>query len=170
VNPLRTVKGQVRLALIIALRRAPVSLSVKRRLIWLSQPKQLVASVAVIPDAKGRVLLLRARYSGLWMLPGGVVNAGEDPRTGLLRECREELGLPVTVEAVRAVVSLRRDREILFSFRCAPLDRPPTLSDEHEAWGYVSPDTARPLVRRLVAAALAPGDDLRLIVREGEDW
>jgi len=48
------------------------------------------------------VLLVRHKGSEvIWELPGGRINVNEDPKTGLIREIKEELGLEVTVlEAV----------------------------------------------------------------------
>ncbi|MBK7396152.1 MAG: 8-oxo-dGTP diphosphatase MutT [Myxococcales bacterium] len=49
----------------------------------------------------GRVLLTQrkagAHLAGLWELPGGKVDPGEDPRDAVVRELREELGLEVEV-------------------------------------------------------------------------
>jgi 8-oxo-dGTP pyrophosphatase MutT (NUDIX family) len=57
-------------------------------------PKHLV--VYSIPfDAANRCLLLGDhRKSGLWLPPGGHVEDGEDPRQAVIRETREELGIP----------------------------------------------------------------------------
>ena len=48
-------------------------------------------------DEQGRVLLtrrdLRKRFGGLWECPGGSALAGEDSRTAVRRELREETGL-----------------------------------------------------------------------------
>jgi ADP-ribose pyrophosphatase YjhB (NUDIX family) len=57
-------------------------------------PKHLV--VYFIPvDAASRCLLLGDhRKSGLWLPPGGHVEDGEDPRQAVIRETREELGIP----------------------------------------------------------------------------
>jgi len=57
-------------------------------------PKHLV--VYFIPvDAANRCLLLGDhRKSGLWLPPGGHVEDGEDPRQAVIREMREELGIP----------------------------------------------------------------------------
>lgn len=45
----------------------------------------------------GKVLLVKesADLSGLWELPGGGLDFGEDPRAGLEREIEEEMGLNV---------------------------------------------------------------------------
>ena len=48
---------------------------------------------------EGKVLITRdSRDETTWELPGGRLNAQEDPRAGLVRELKEELGVDVVVE------------------------------------------------------------------------
>jgi 8-oxo-dGTP diphosphatase len=60
----------------------------------------VVVAAAVIEEAR----LLAARRTappeaaGRWELPGGKVEAGEQPDRALIREIREELGCGITVE------------------------------------------------------------------------
>ena len=54
-------------------------------------PKHLVAYFVVVDDA--HVLLVDHRNAQLWLPPGGHVDPGEHPRTTVLRELAEELGL-----------------------------------------------------------------------------
>lgn len=56
-------------------------------------PTRRLASSALIRDPQGRVLLVQPNYRDGWTLPGGTVEAGEDPRTGCFREVVEEVGL-----------------------------------------------------------------------------
>ena len=62
-------------------------------------PTVIVAAGVVIEG--GRVLLSQRKrgthLAGAWELPGGKVDAGEDPREAVRRELREELGIEVTV-------------------------------------------------------------------------
>lgn len=139
----------------LALRYTPLPWPVKHRAIRQMLPKALLVSVAVIPDDAGRVLMLRARYSGHWLLPGGAIEAGEDPLHGLTRECREELSVSVTVERLTGIYALPSQREMYFAFRCSPLIDPPFLSEEHESWRYVRPDDITTPVHRAVRDALA---------------
>ena len=60
-------------------------------------PTRRLASAAVIRDEHGRVLAVEPNYKDGWTLPGGTVEAGEDPRTGCFREVVEEVGLHLSL-------------------------------------------------------------------------
>ena len=69
---------------------------------------KVAAGVLVIAD--GRVLLVRRvnePYRGLWTLPAGFVNGGEDPAEAAARECLEETGLSVRVMRMFDIVAGR---------------------------------------------------------------
>ncbi|MFE8018038.1 NUDIX domain-containing protein [Streptomyces antibioticus] len=61
----------------------------------------------MVTDEVGRVLLVHPTYrkDGSWLLPGGVVEAGEHPHVTCRREIAEELGLDLPLSAVLAVHS-----------------------------------------------------------------
>ena len=67
-------------------------------------PDQLVPCAgAVVHDAAGRLLLVRRGREpgrGLWSLPGGRCEPGEDAAAAAVRETREETGLAVEAGAV----------------------------------------------------------------------
>ena len=121
------------------IRYTPVPWKVKRHAIRLAIPRMIVVGTALIPDDEGRILMLRARYSGRWIPPGGAVHPGEDPLTGTRRECREELGCEVEVSALLGLYSVATTGEMFIAFRCAPLAGPPRLGAEHEAFRYFPP-------------------------------
>lgn len=56
-------------------------------------PTKRVIAHVLVRDGAGRVLLCRTTYKPDWELPGGVVEPGESPRRGAVRECLEELGV-----------------------------------------------------------------------------
>lgn len=70
-------------------------------------PMQRAAAYAVLRDGD-RVLLTHLTGSGgLWTLPGGGIDHGEDPAVALRREVHEETGLPFTPGRLRHVSSRR---------------------------------------------------------------
>jgi ADP-ribose pyrophosphatase YjhB (NUDIX family) len=55
---------------------------------------------AIVVDDDGRLLLIQRAHepgAGMWSVPGGRVEAGEDDATAVVREVREETGLEVAV-------------------------------------------------------------------------
>jgi 8-oxo-dGTP diphosphatase len=68
-----------------------------------------VGAYGVCRDADGRVLLARgserSAFPGIWSLPGGGVEQGEDPDDTVVREFAEETGYAVRVERVRTVTA-----------------------------------------------------------------
>lgn len=83
----------------------------------------VVAAAVVIAD--GRVLLTRRaegqHLAGLWEFPGGKLEAGESPEQAVVRECREECGIEVSVGRILDVTHHRYpEKDILLLFyRCA---------------------------------------------------
>jgi 8-oxo-dGTP diphosphatase len=64
---------------------------------------------AVVRDASGRVLLVQRAHEpgrGLWAVPGGRLEPGEDARAAAAREVREETGLEVEVGAELLTVEI----------------------------------------------------------------
>jgi 8-oxo-dGTP diphosphatase len=56
-------------------------------------PTKRVAAGVLLTDEIDRFLLVRPTYKRTWEIPGGVVEAEESPRDGVVREVLEELGL-----------------------------------------------------------------------------
>jgi 8-oxo-dGTP diphosphatase len=73
------------------------------------EPLRRIAAYAVATDPDGRVLLVRASSRsgtpGVWSLPGGAVDHGEDPTHTVVRETATETGLSVAVTALRDVLA-----------------------------------------------------------------
>ncbi|MER5866741.1 NUDIX domain-containing protein [Kitasatospora sp. NPDC002040] len=68
-----------------------------------TRPLWLSGVGAVVRDEQGRVLLHRRSDSGRWSIVGGILDPGEQPADGLVREVFEETGLVVEPEALTSV-------------------------------------------------------------------
>ncbi len=65
-------------------------------------------AAAVVVEYDGKILLTRRvndPQRGLWTVPGGFVDAGEDPKEAASRECEEETGLKVEVTELLDVIA-----------------------------------------------------------------
>ncbi|MCS6711528.1 NUDIX hydrolase [Brachybacterium sp. EF45031] len=60
-------------------------------------PKVITSGAVILRDEHGRVLIEKPNYRPHWLLPGGGVDPGEDPRRCAQREVREELGLDLPI-------------------------------------------------------------------------
>ncbi|HEY0697338.1 MAG TPA: NUDIX hydrolase [Micromonospora sp.] len=73
------------------------------------QPLRRIAAYALCVDPENRVLLVRASARsgtpGVWSLPGGAVDHGEDPNHTVVRETAAETGLSVAVAGLRHVLA-----------------------------------------------------------------
>jgi 8-oxo-dGTP pyrophosphatase MutT (NUDIX family) len=65
----------------------------------------VLPSVAVLPrDERGWILFVRLIDSGQWATIGGAVEPDESPEQAALREAREEAGVTLQLDPVRAVL------------------------------------------------------------------
>lgn len=106
----------------------------------------LTAAVKLVCPRDGRALLLR-QADGRWDLPGGRLELDEGLEEALMREVREELGLPLP--PVRLVgdwlyVRPHRQARLVNFYRLledAPFDLPDLrLSDEHREAAWFGPE------------------------------
>lgn len=67
---------------------------------WLKTVARVSSASLILEDSDGRALIVKANYKSYWTFPGGVIDLGETPLEGAVRETREEVGLivdPATV-------------------------------------------------------------------------
>ena len=58
-------------------------------------PRKRMGAGIIFFNEKEEILLVKPTYRTYWILPGGVVEKDESPRTAAIREVQEELGLVV---------------------------------------------------------------------------
>jgi ADP-ribose pyrophosphatase YjhB (NUDIX family) len=86
------------------------------RLVRVGQPKFTVSAAAVVVNRRGEVLLLDhvLRPNSNWGIPGGFINAGEQPESAVCREIFEETGLKLENVRLVRVRTSRLHVEILY--------------------------------------------------------
>jgi 8-oxo-dGTP diphosphatase len=119
----------------------------------------------LILDEKGRLLLIHRHTPTRtqWELPGGKVDAGEDPRTAAIRELREELGIEVDLVRELGHQTFTEDGHTIHYtwFLAIILAGTPTLTEpkydqlRYFSWNELKTRTdLSPNTRNLVAAQL----------------
>lgn len=100
---------------------------------------------AIIHRGDGRILIAQrtldgSTIAGKWEFPGGKVEAGEDPRAALARECVEELGCHVEVGGIyETIFHQYRDLTVLLLFYLCRITEGTARALEHNDLAWVSP-------------------------------
>src|SRR5215217_939972 len=110
----------------------------RRLTMRLANARFTVTAGAVIFNDQKHVLLLKHRFragSG-WGLPGGFLEAGEQPVEALRRELREEIGLEVEDVEIFATRSFKKPQQVEVLFRCRADGSvtPRTMEVERAEW------------------------------------
>jgi 8-oxo-dGTP diphosphatase len=116
--------------------------------IYFQDPK--VAAAVLIEDGS-RVLLVRRTnepFRGLWTLPAGFVNGGENPAEAAARECLEETGLIVRVTRVVDIISGReheRGADFIIVYQAEVVSGMMTAADDADAVEWFERGSLPPL-------------------------
>lgn len=130
-----------------------------------SLPKKPAGSGALFFDEQGRILLLKTTYKDGWLWPGGIVDAAESPVETCHRECKEELGLDVTVGRLlcldykmAANHDLKDDSfQFIFDggvFTDEQIEQISLNSEEHSEYQFVTTEEAMTLLNPALAKRL----------------
>jgi len=107
----------------------------------LSHPRFAVTAGAIITDGDGRVLLLKHRFrpgTG-WGMPGGFIEAGEQPEAALQRELREEVGLELEKIKLFTTRAFKTPQQIEIVFRARAIGNTDQLNFEIQKAAWFSP-------------------------------
>ena len=125
--------------------------------VYFADPK---VAVAALIEQGDRILLVRRvndPQRGLWTLPAGFVDAGEDPVEAIVRECLEETGLQVQVLGLLDVLAGQehaRGAHILIVYRVSVLSGTARPGDDADAVAFFSryqlPELAFSTTRRIL--------------------
>jgi 8-oxo-dGTP pyrophosphatase MutT (NUDIX family) len=109
---------------------------------------RLGCSAVIFNESREKVLLTKRADNGLWCLPSGGVESGENVEETVIRETWEETGLRIRVLRLIGVYSdpnsliVYNDdtavQIVALSFEAVIMDGEPRLSDETSDWGYYS--------------------------------
>lgn len=122
----------------LVLGRTPVSPSERSARFIASLPFKLVTAAVICRDDRDRMLCVFDSFRRHWTIPGGVVDAGEDPRAGAVREAVEEGGVRVEAGSLLGVFNTAVPDRLLMVYGASPLHpddpttREPVTRQPHE--------------------------------------
>lgn len=121
-----------------------------------SLPRKIVAAATLCADEQGRLLVVHDTFKRHWTIPGGVVDADEDPRAGAERETWEEAGLRVCAGRLLGLFAASwPDRLALVYAADALGDTSAPLTPRHaheiDAVTWASPDEALAMLAPRIA-------------------
>ena len=117
-------------------------------------------AAAILIEQNGLVLLVRRinePFRGMWTLPAGFVDSGEDPARAAERECLEETGLTVRAIAVLDVIAGRehpRGADFVIVYRGEVLSGDLQAADDADRAEWFTRDELPSLAFRATEAVL----------------
>jgi ADP-ribose pyrophosphatase YjhB (NUDIX family) len=108
--------------------------------------EQPIVGAGALVEEGGKLLLLKrsgSPFDGCWGLPGGHVEADENPEDAAAREVKEETGLTVSVTGLAGAFFFDdhpRGAGIFLVYRCRSLDGRPVATLEATTVSYFGPD------------------------------
>jgi 8-oxo-dGTP pyrophosphatase MutT (NUDIX family) len=110
------------------------------------RPLMMVGTAILIMDSENRLLMMRRSDNGLWGLPGGGVELGEEVKTAARRELREETALEADELRLLGVFSGPgffyiypngdEVHGVLIVYLALTWHGQVCLNDEHTEWGW----------------------------------
>ena len=127
---------------------------------WIHFIDPKVAAGVLVMQANRVLLVQRAGepFRGLWTLPAGFVNSGEDPAEAAARECLEETGLSVRVTRVFDIVAGRehpRGADFVIVYEAEVISGDMKADDDADAVEWFDKNNLPPLAFRATQVILS---------------
>jgi len=108
---------------------------------WIHFVDPKVAAAVLVTRDESVLLVRRVNepFQGLWTLPAGFVNGGEDPAEAAERECLEETGLSVRTTRIYDIVSGRehpRGADFIIVYQAEVISGEMQADDDVDAVGW----------------------------------
>ena len=110
------MQRRIHLALLKVFKRLPRR--ARLAIVHAIAPGYTVGSICIVEREDGALLLVRHSYRNHWGFPGGLLNRGEAPEDGAVREAKEEVGITIRTDGEPAVVVAPDSRRVDVVFRC----------------------------------------------------
>jgi len=76
---------------------------------WMDRlPRRISSSAMILENSVGQVMIIKANYKPYWTFPGGIIDPGETPKEGAIRETFEEVGVRIDPLDVTFVAVISR--------------------------------------------------------------
>lgn len=131
---------------------------------WIHFADPKVAA-AVLVEQDGSVLLVRQvnePFRGLWILPAGFVDTGEDPAQAAERECLEETSLTVRATRVLNVIAGREHphgADFIIVYAAQFISGVPQACDDADQVGWFKRSNLPPLAFRATQIVLSENEN-----------
>jgi 8-oxo-dGTP diphosphatase len=104
--------------------------------------------VAAVIERDGLILAARRTgppaLAGRWEFPGGKTESGESDAAALIRECREEIGVRIAVDArIGPEYAIADGSMVVRTYLAAIEEGEPVAMESHDALTWVRPGTAK---------------------------
>lgn len=156
--------------------------TVARKTYLQSLSKKRMSAGGLIFDTGNRLLLVKPSYKKEWLIPGGVIEKHESPRSAADREVMEEIGIPLCAKALLCVdykiVESEDDEALSFIFDYGIIDQERVTGiriDGEEIIDFafkpaseLSDYLAKTLCRRVTRALVARRDYTTLYLENGQ--
>ncbi len=100
-----------------------------------------IHTVGIIQKGSKFLLVKQAKgtyHEGLWTFPGGKIETGEDLKSGVKREVKEETNLDISVNELFHKTVLKNENVIILFFKCKALTEIVKLADDVEEFVWVT--------------------------------